>query len=61
MRGRRVGEDSDQKVDHKEKPEPTEKAPDISENSGICAASGGILERHLSSPSCVDAASGAND
>ena len=50
MRGCRVVEDSDQNIDHKENPELTEKAPYISENSGICAASGGVLERHLSSP-----------
>jgi hypothetical protein len=50
MRRCRVVEDSDQKVDHKEKPELTEKAPYISEDSGICAASGGVLERNLSSP-----------
>lgn len=50
MRGRRVVEDSDQKIDHQEKPELTEKAPYISENSGIRASSGGVPERHLSSP-----------
>src|SRR5208283_3173218 len=51
MGGCCVVEDTDQQVDHDEKPKCAEKGPYISGSSGICcAARAGELLRHLSSP-----------
>jgi hypothetical protein len=53
MGGCCVVEDTDQQVDHEEKPKCAEKGPYISGNSGICcAARAGERLRHLSSPLC---------
>ena len=53
MGGCCVVEDTDQQVDHEEKPKCAEKAPYISGSSAICcAARADELRRHLSSPLC---------
>jgi hypothetical protein len=61
MGGCCVVEDTDQQVDHDEKPKCAEKDPYISGSSGICCAvRADETLRHLSSPR-VDAGSGADE